>query len=285
VDVAASRGPGAPRAVLFDLDDVLVPFHTPKLWQWAWRPQGPVVNERRLTSALRRSLRAWDQRRWHGVTGGEPPADLAALEQHLAATLVAIAGHPLPPEESAAVVRRLLHPTGEVERYADASRALARLRSAGTSLGVLTPFPRESAEWLLKRAGLSEVPVVGAGDPPGPPPPHRDAFRAGAAKLGAGFEETAFVGDLLWSDVRAARRAGLSPVLLDRLDAWPPARAGRITSLDGLEAALLSPPPSSEGDPASAGAEPGSSVEPPKGNIYTASPGPRAGDADPQRQD
>ncbi len=240
-----------PRAVVLDLDDVLVPFHVPSLWQWAWRPQGPIANERRMAGALRRSVRLWDQRRWHGLTGAEPPADLAALESHLTSTLAAIAGHAPPPEEGGAVARRLLHPTGEIGRFPEVRAVVDRLRSSGTKVGVATPFPRESAEWWLKRSGLSDLPVVVAGDPPGPTLPSREAFRAAAQGLGIDPESVVMVGDLLWSDVRAARRAGLSAVLLERSPSGEPLGPGRIRSLDDLEGALagpLAPPPGSESE-------------------------------------
>ncbi|HEY1198566.1 MAG TPA: hypothetical protein VGG32_07560, partial [Thermoplasmata archaeon] len=69
-----SYGPHEVDAVLLDLDDVLVPFQTPAAWQWAWRPQGPVLGERRVKAAVRRALKAWDRRRWQGLTGKAPPA-------------------------------------------------------------------------------------------------------------------------------------------------------------------------------------------------------------------
>ena len=224
--------------VVFDLDDVLVPFHTPALWQWAWRPQGPVLGERRIRSAVRRSLKAWDRRRWQGLRGKAPAADVAALSRHLADTLWAIAGHSLPTEETEAVVRRILRPAAEVERYPDVAPALARLAAGGIRVGILTPLPLESARWLLRRVGISEELLVGAGDPSGPVAPDPAAFRQAVERLGSAPARAAFVGDLFWSDVRAAARAGLAAVLLDRHDAWPKVRLGRMTSLDALEATL-----------------------------------------------
>ncbi len=223
-------------AILFDLDDVLVPFETPAAWQWAWRPQGPVLGERRVRSAIRRSLKAWDRRRWAGLTGRAPPADVGALREHLTATLSAIAGHPVP--EAEAVVRRFLKPAGEVERYTDVPPALERMRTANVRVGILTPLPGESARWLLHRTQLPESLLVGVGDPPGPSPPDRAAFHAASERLGAPVERVAYVGDLFWSDVRAAARAGLPAVLLDRHEAWPDVQVGRITDLGSLESAL-----------------------------------------------
>ncbi len=225
-------------AVLFDLDDVLVPFHTPAAWQWAWKPQGPLLGDRRVRSAVKRSLKAWDRRRWQGLTGKAPPADLAELRRQLADTLATLAGHPLPDAESEAVVRRFLRPAGEVERFADVRPALDRLTAAGVRSGVATPLPGEAARWLLRRTGLPEALLLVAGDPPGPVVPDRAAFRAGCERLGSAPARTAYVGDLFWSDVRAAHRAGLRAVLLDRRDAWPKVQAGRFTTLDALEGTL-----------------------------------------------
>jgi len=236
--VTLSYGTRGVDAVLFDLDDVLVPFQTPAAWQWAWRPQGPVLGDRRVKAAVRRSLKAWDRRRWQGLTGKAPPADLAAVRAHIADTLTAVAGHALPPAETEAVVRRFLHPAGEVERYPDVPTTLDRLRSAGVKFGVVTPLPADSARWLLHRCGLSEGMILGTGDGPGPCVPDRAAYRAAAEGLGAPPDRVAYVGDLFWSDVRAAARASLAAVLLDRRDAWPKVLAGRLATLDLLESTL-----------------------------------------------
>ncbi len=242
-------------AVLFDLDDVLVPFQTSAAWQWAWRPQGPMLGERRVKAAVRRALKAWDRRRWQGLTGKAPPGDPEALRNHLANTLATVAGHPLPADETEAVVRRFLKPAGEVERYPDVPGALDRLRSRGVKVGTLTPLPAESARWLLHRCGLSEALLLGSGDGPGPCVPDRAAFRAATEALGVPPERVAYVGDLFWSDVRAAARAGLSSVLLDRRDAWPKVLTGRLTTLDALENTLAAggSPPESEGTGAAEG--------------------------------
>jgi HAD superfamily hydrolase (TIGR01549 family) len=247
--VPLSAGETEVDAVLFDLDDVIVPFHTPHAWQWAWRPQGPALGERRVQAALRRSLHAWDRRRWQGLTGRLPPADLPALRDHLAVTLQAIAGRTLPAAESEAVVRRILRPAGEIERFADVSLVLDRLRAAGVRCGIVTPLPSESAVWVLRRVGLPDGLLLGTGDPGGPVVPDRDAFRQAVERLGSSPSRTAYVGDLFWSDVRAAHRAGLSAFLLDRHDSWPKVATGRMRSLGELEATVErgSMPPPAEG--------------------------------------
>jgi FMN phosphatase YigB (HAD superfamily) len=235
--VSLPYGPGAVDALLFDLDDVLVPFQTPAAWQWAWRPQGPVLGERRVRAAVRRSLKAWDRRRWRGLTGRDPPADLAALREHLRATLFEVAGHPLPEAETDAVVRRLLRPAGEVETFPDVAPALERLRVAQVPWGIATPLPSESAQWLLRRVRIDPARLFVSGEA-AHPLPDAEAFRAAAARLEVPAGRVAFVGELFWSDARAAARAGLPALLLDRHDAWPKVQSGRIVTLAGLEAAL-----------------------------------------------
>jgi FMN phosphatase YigB (HAD superfamily) len=239
--VPLSFGSTSVDGILFDLDDVLVPFLTPAAWQWAWRPQGPLLGERRVRAAVRRCLRAWDRRRWRGLTGREPIADVVALQHHLRETLFAIAGHGLPEAEADAVVRRLLHPAGEIERFPDVAPALARLAAAGVRVGVVTPLPAASADWLLRRTGLDPRWLSITGDSPATVPA-RGAFLAAASGLGVPTDRLAFVGDLFWSDVRAAGRAGLAAVLLDRHDAWPKVTAGRCATLDALEATLAAGP-------------------------------------------
>ncbi|HTW55270.1 MAG TPA: HAD family hydrolase [Thermoplasmata archaeon] len=234
-------------AVLFDLDDVLVPFHALSVWQWAWKPQGPALGPRRAAAAFRRAVHAWDKRRWDGVTGRQPPADATALRTHLVETLEALAARPLPAEEVEAVVRRVLHPAGEVERFPDVAPCLARLAAAHVRYGISTSLPGDSARWLLKRVGLPEAALLATGDGPDPALPARAAFKAAVARLDVPAERVVYVGDLFWSDVHAAHRAGVPALLLDRPDSWPRVALGRMRSLDALESTLAAHAPGTGG--------------------------------------
>lgn len=225
-------------AVVFAVNDVLVPFRSVAAWQWAWRPQGPRLGDRHVQAAVRRALKEWDRRRWHGLTGKSPPADRAALEAHLGETLQAVARRSLPAEERDAVVRRMFQPKGELERFPDVEPALGRLRARGVHVGALTYLPTESARWLLQRSGFPAEALLGRGTASEPAVPAGAAFLAAAERLGAPVEGTVFVGSMSWSDARAAQRAGLRAVLLDRAGAWPHLAGGRIASLAELDAAL-----------------------------------------------
>jgi FMN phosphatase YigB (HAD superfamily) len=228
---------------LFDLDDTIVPTQTIAAWQWAWRPRGPPLSERHAQAALRRSQHRWDRRRWRGLVGAESAVDLAAYRAHLRETLWAIAGHPLPEPETEAVVTRFLKPMGDVERFDDALPCLERLRSAGVTVGIVSELPRESARWMLHRAQLPEESLVLVGDElPDACLPAPAAFRRALERIHAPAAAAVFVGDLFWSDVRAATRVGLSAVLLDRHDVWPKVGGRRIQSLQQLESGLAAAP-------------------------------------------
>ncbi len=250
-----------PQGVLLDLDDVLVPWNSPGHWQWAWRPQGPKLAERHVRFALRRALRGWDRRRWHALVGSAPPIDPAIRLEYLRETLTSIAGHALPPEEIEAVITRFDRPAGEIESFDDVAPGLARLTASARPVGVVTELPEAAARWALKRVGLASLPLVRhAEDPVEARLPARAGFRAACAAIGSPASETLFVGDLFWSDVRAAARAGLTSFLLDRYDRFGGVEARRIPTLAGLADLTLTPPapeaPEGADEPAGPG-EPG----------------------------
>lgn len=246
------------RAVLFDLDDTLVPWHTVAHWQWAWRPQGPVLSERHTQAAIRRSLHHWDRRRWEGLVGAGPPTTADDLREALRAELFAIAAHPLPTAETEAVVDRFLRPAGEGEAFADAAPTLAALAERGVRLGVVTDLPLASARRALARAALPEDLLVLHGDDAEARLPSAAAFRRAAARLDVKPRGCLYVGDLFWSDVRAAARAGFASVLLDRTDALARVTGTRVRSLAEVPGLLAAPAPASAmpGPDAAAGTGP-----------------------------
>jgi FMN phosphatase YigB (HAD superfamily) len=244
-------------AVLLDLDDTLVPWQTLSHWQWAFRPRGPVLAERHVRAAFRRQLHQWDRRRWTTVVGKAPEVDGPGYRSFLADLLTEIAGHPVPEVERNAVVDRFLRPAHEVESFPDAAPLVRALAERNVRVGVVATMPREAARWALHRAGLSEDLLVSSLDDPAPRPPVGAGLRAAAAKLGAKPRTTLYVGDLFWSDVRAAARAGCTAVLIDRAGAAAHVTGARIRSLAEVPAWLDRPP-----EPVSAPA-PGPDESPP----------------------
>ncbi len=230
------------RAVLWDFDDTLVPVHTLERWQWAWKPQGPRLNERHVRAALREGLRRWDRRRWEGLVGELPAADASAYHEALREILFAIAGRSLPEAESEAVLARFPRFPGPLEPYADVHPCLEWMRSQGVRMGVLVGPTSPRATELLGQMHLSELlPVVLGEGPDDPHTPAPAAYKAACVRLDTVPSETAFVGDLFWSDTRAAGRAGLHGILLDRNDWWSRVESVRVRTLSELPEAWARP--------------------------------------------
>ncbi len=248
---------GEARAVVFDLDETLVPVQTFSRWQWAWRPNGPALSDRHVKAALRRELHAWDRRRWRGLVGAEPPVGPADYQAHLNRTLLAVADRPLPEAEAAAVVDRFLRPVGPFESYPDVAPALAALSARSIPIAILTPVPDDAARGFLKRSGIPvERLVPSSGGQPAPP--DRAAFRRATEWLGVRPSQAFYVGDLYWSDVRAAARAGLRSILIDRDHRVGAASGIRLHRLTELEAWIDRPPEPPEGTPTPEGPGPDS---------------------------
>ena len=229
------------RAVLWDFDDTLVPVHTLERWQWAWKPQGPRLNERHVRASIREGLRRWDRRRWEGLMSNAPPADATAYHDALRDMLFTIAGHPLPEVETEAVLARFPKYPGPVEPYPDVRPCLEALSARGLRMAVLVGQVGSRAKELLAQLRLTErLPVILGEGPDEPRAPVAAAFESACTRLEVRLEEAAFVGDLFWSDVRAAGRAGIRSVLLDRNDWWARVEAARIHSLAELPGFLAS---------------------------------------------
>jgi FMN phosphatase YigB (HAD superfamily) len=230
------------RAVLWDFDDTLVPVHTLERWQWAWKPQGPRLNERHVRASIREGLRRWDRRRWQGLVGDSPPVDAAAYHEALRDMLYAIAGRSLPDPETEAVLARFPKYPGPIEPYPDVRPCLEALHAQGFGTAVLMGIGPSRVRELLGQFRLLELLPQTFGESADEPlPPAKTSFEVACARLHVAPAETAFVGDLFWSDVRAAGRAGLRGILLDRNDWWTRVESVRVRSLAELPAALVVP--------------------------------------------
>lgn len=247
--------PAPLRGLVIDLDDTLVPWQTPLHWQWAWRPLGPLIPERHVRAVVRRQLHQWDRERWLGVVGRGPMPDAETYRRFLADTLAAIAGYTPAETEATAVVDRFLRPAHEPESFPDALALMRALESASTPVAIVSGLPPEAARWALRRAGLPERLLIP--ESLSAQPPSAAGFRAVAGHLGLKARELLYVGDLFWSDVRAAGRVGLCAVLIDRGAVGGHPQGPRIRSLSEVPE-LLRKPPSPGPEAPDAGPEPGS---------------------------
>ncbi len=122
--------------------------------------------------------------------------------------------------------------------HADAVPTLERLRGTGLVLGLISNFE----EWLerlleaLEVGHYFDVTVISGVE--GVEKPDERIFRIALDRAGVAPEESAYVGDHPFFDVDAARRVGMTAVLVDRRGRHEDADAIRIASLEDLPAAL-----------------------------------------------
>lgn len=185
-----------------------------------------------------------------------PPADASAYHDALRDMLWAIAGRQLPEVETEAVLARFPRYPGPIEPYPDVRPCLEALKSRGLRMGVLVGPSGLRARELFGPLRLTDLlPQIFGEGAQDSRAPLAAAFEGACAKLEVAPAETAFVGDLFWSDVRAGGRAGLRGILLDRNDWWSRVESTRIRSLTELPEKLAAPPepPASEMRPPPSG--------------------------------
>ncbi|MDP9374465.1 MAG: HAD-IA family hydrolase, partial [Chloroflexota bacterium] len=145
-------------------------------------------------------------------------------------------------ERAALAYRAILSSPAGYSPFADALPVLQGLRERGLALGVVSNWEA----WLpalLDATGLTvcfdHVAISGLRGVEKPDP---GLFTLALAEAGYRPGEVVYVGDSLTHDVTPALALGITPVLLDRRDRYPPDPAyRRITSLRALPAALALP--------------------------------------------
>lgn len=113
--------------------------------------------------------------------------------------------------------------------HEDASDLIDRLLAAGITIGALSNAGTEYQVRKLTRAGLIDrVPMLVGVDTLGFGKPDPRVFQEACARLGTAPARTAYVGDELDVDARAATAAGLCGVWLDRTGAGAAVHAGQL---------------------------------------------------------
>ncbi|MEV0663596.1 HAD family hydrolase [Actinomadura luteofluorescens] len=125
--------------------------------------------------------------------------------------------------------------------FPDAAPALDALAARGLRLGVITNGDAAQQRLKVERLGFAwRLPVVVASSEAGAAKPAAEIFLVACAAVGAEPHATAYVGDRLGTDARAAAAAGLTGVWLDRSGDPAPGTldVARITTLDALASLL-----------------------------------------------
>ena len=118
--------------------------------------------------------------------------------------------------------------------FEQAAETLQGLRARGLRTAVVSNADGR-AEALLHAAGLGAyLELVVDSHYEGIEKPDPEIFRRALARLGVHAERAVYVGDIYAIDVVGARAAGMSPVLIDALGAYPGADCPRIERLAEL---------------------------------------------------
>jgi putative hydrolase of the HAD superfamily len=107
----------------------------------------------------------------------------------------------------------------ECEAYSDAGETLIKLRKTGLKTGLISTAYEEDVHAILRKAGLQEQlfdVILGANATVAMKPSPR-AFQHALKKLCVKPEEALFVGDNVETDYRAAEKAGMKAVLIQRV--------------------------------------------------------------------
>jgi putative hydrolase of the HAD superfamily len=215
--------PGAPAApapldgVLFDVDDTLVDTRAAfaaaiTAASRVWLPHLP---ESRYDEVLA-LWRADPNGHYRAYTRGE--VDFDAQRMARANELQATFGGELLDDAAYVDWKDLFWGTFEASwaGFEDARPVVDALVAAGVRVGSLTNARVELQTRKLAAAGLPDVPLLVGVDTLGFGKPDPRVFAEACARLGTDPARTAYVGDELDVDARAARAAGLVGVWLDR---------------------------------------------------------------------
>jgi len=207
--MAAQRsGTTPPKAVLLDALGTLLSFEPPAPHlRTALARRGHDVGEEAAKAAIRAEI-AYYRAHLHE---GTDAASLADLRGRCAEAMQpALPGVPLP-DVLAALMEAL-----RFLAYPDAAPALTALRAAGIRTVVVSNWDASLHERLTETGLAVLVDGALASAEVGAAKPDRDIFAAALELAGAAPYEAWHVGDTIDADVKGARDAGLSPVLIDR---------------------------------------------------------------------
>jgi putative hydrolase of the HAD superfamily len=105
----------------------------------------------------------------------------------------------------------------DVMLHPDVEETLQKLRVMGLKIGIVTNGLESDYRPILQKVGLLDFFDVKVGiDNVGKMKPHRDIFLYALNELEVLPSETLFVGDELMADYEGAKKAGLTPLLIDR---------------------------------------------------------------------
>jgi putative hydrolase of the HAD superfamily len=137
-------------------------------------------------------------------------------------------------QQADALYERFIVREGFMPLLDDVKDTLARLRSRGMRLGILSNFPPHLEETLARHGIHDYFDFFVVSSLVGLEKPDPAIFELAIERAGVSKEEILYVGDNVDDDIRGARAVGLPVILIDRHDRWSQAGCLRIRSLSEL---------------------------------------------------
>lgn len=213
------------QAVLFDLGGTLIDNRDIEGWAELARRWEVDVEVSHLAHAYDEVLRDFDR-----------PPPIPPFYSWWAEVLSRASGSRVPDRVGAAFVAAASELPPVAHLYSDTRRCLTDLRRDGKRLGVVSNSRSESrCRELLARAGIDGYfeTVVSSGTE-GVAKPEPEIFHRAVARMGVPGSAAFFVGDLAFTDAKAANRAGIRSVWLRRDGTGFGTDPPEITSLSEL---------------------------------------------------
>lgn len=159
-----------------------------------------------------------------------------STDEYWRQVLARATGGDLPVSVGRRFVERLERLPRVAHLFSDVRRTLDRLRSEGRRLGIISNSRSESSlRELLEPVGiLGQFQAIVSSGSEGVAKPDPEIFRRAVGRLGVGVDEAFYVGDLAYTDAKAAQRAGLASVWLNRGGTGFGTDPPEITSLSEL---------------------------------------------------
>jgi len=193
--------------VFFDLGGTLLEERQFDLWIELAAEAGVRVDPDHLSHAYEEVKRATD------VPSGRP-----TFEEFWRSVLARASEGEVPPEAAAEFLRQVEAAPGNLRLFSDARRCLEEIEALGLRRGVISNSrSEEGVRDHLARAGILDGldPIVSSGTE-GVAKPSRELFLRAARRARVPPERAFYVGDLAFTDAKAAASAGFHSVWLNR---------------------------------------------------------------------
>jgi len=200
------------KAVLFDLGNTLVYQNPYKTFQKILGTHGIIRTTEEIEEAFAKTGREFDIEKHSSLSAHEFYTQLnITILKHLGITnsnsLQALAED----------IDIQWFKASKIHVYRDAKSTLAKLKKMGFKLGLITDGYKSDLEKILPKVGLQKFfDICVCGDTVGKRKPNPQVFRYALNQLNIRASEAVFVGDRIETDYVGAKKAGMTPVLIQR---------------------------------------------------------------------